>query len=63
VSARALWDGTVTGPIKIDMTRVRQRKQEMVDREIAFHLNAYKTTGAELIMGSGRFVARLPASD
>jgi pyruvate/2-oxoglutarate dehydrogenase complex dihydrolipoamide dehydrogenase (E3) component len=49
--------GTVTGPVKIDMTRVRQRKQEMVDREIAFHLNAYKTSGAELIMGSGRFVA------
>jgi len=49
--------GTVTGAVKIDMTRVRQRKQEMVDREIAFHLNAYKTSGAELIMGSGRFVA------
>ncbi|AYG63210.1 FAD-dependent oxidoreductase [Rhizobium jaguaris] len=49
--------GTVTGPVKIDMARVRQRKQEMVDREIAFHLNAYKTSGAELIMGSGRFVA------
>ncbi|WP_217635195.1 hypothetical protein [Paenibacillus sp. yr247] len=24
-------------------------------REIAFHLDAYKTSGAELIMGSGRF--------
>lgn len=29
----------------------------MIDREIAFHLNAYKSSGAELIMGSGRFVA------
>jgi pyruvate/2-oxoglutarate dehydrogenase complex dihydrolipoamide dehydrogenase (E3) component len=28
----------------------------MVEREIAFHLNAYQTSGAELIMGSGRFV-------
>ncbi|MEF0941206.1 FAD-dependent oxidoreductase [Rhizobium sp. BR 362] len=49
--------GTIAGPAKIDMARVRQRKQEMIDREIAFHLNAYKTSGAELIMGSGRFVA------
>jgi pyruvate/2-oxoglutarate dehydrogenase complex dihydrolipoamide dehydrogenase (E3) component len=28
----------------------------MVEREIAFHLQAYKDSGAELIMGSGRFV-------
>jgi pyruvate/2-oxoglutarate dehydrogenase complex dihydrolipoamide dehydrogenase (E3) component len=57
VAQNAARFGTVTGPVKIDMARVRQRKQEMVDREIAFHLNAYKTSGAELIMGSGRFVA------
>jgi pyruvate/2-oxoglutarate dehydrogenase complex dihydrolipoamide dehydrogenase (E3) component len=49
--------GTVTGPVKTDMAKVRQRKQDMIEREIAFHLNAYKTSGAELIMGSGRFVA------
>src|SRR5262249_50037027 len=36
---------------------VRQRKRDMVDREIALHLQNYKTTGAELIMGTGRFVA------
>ncbi len=48
--------GTHTGPIKIDMAKVRGRKQDMVDREIAFHLKAYKESGAELIMGSGRFV-------
>jgi pyruvate/2-oxoglutarate dehydrogenase complex dihydrolipoamide dehydrogenase (E3) component len=46
----------MTGPVSTDMAKVRQRKQEMVDREIEFHLNAYKTSGAELIMGSGRFV-------
>jgi pyruvate/2-oxoglutarate dehydrogenase complex dihydrolipoamide dehydrogenase (E3) component len=40
------------------MAKVRRRKQDMLDREIAFHLNAYKTSGAELIMGSGRFVGR-----
>src|SRR5690348_9708006 len=49
--------GTITGPLAIDMAKVRQRKRDMVDREIAFHLQAYKTSGAELIMGSGRFVA------
>jgi pyruvate/2-oxoglutarate dehydrogenase complex dihydrolipoamide dehydrogenase (E3) component len=49
--------GTVTGLIRTDMARVRQRKREMVEREVAFHLERYKSTGVELIMGSGRFVA------
>jgi pyruvate/2-oxoglutarate dehydrogenase complex dihydrolipoamide dehydrogenase (E3) component len=49
--------GTVTGQVKTDLAKVRRRKQDMVEREIAAHLNAYKTSGAELIMGSGRFVA------
>jgi pyruvate/2-oxoglutarate dehydrogenase complex dihydrolipoamide dehydrogenase (E3) component len=48
--------GTITGPVSVDMAQVRQRKRDMVDREIAFHLNAYETSGAELIMGSGHFV-------
>src|ERR1700747_2352729 len=48
--------GTITGSVSADLARVRQRKQEMIDREIAFHLDAYRTSGAELIMGSGRFV-------
>jgi pyruvate/2-oxoglutarate dehydrogenase complex dihydrolipoamide dehydrogenase (E3) component len=49
--------GTQTGPVRVDMAKVRRRKQDMVDREIAFHLNAYKESGAELIMGTGRFSA------
>jgi pyruvate/2-oxoglutarate dehydrogenase complex dihydrolipoamide dehydrogenase (E3) component len=49
--------GTVTGAVSTDMARVRQRKREMVEREVAFHLERYKSTGAELIMGSGQFVA------
>ncbi|HYD15411.1 MAG TPA: FAD-dependent oxidoreductase [Hyphomicrobium sp.] len=49
--------GAVTAPVSIDMKRVRERKREMVDREVAFHLKAYKASGAELIMGTGRFVA------
>src|SRR5260221_11783952 len=48
--------GTLTSAVRTDMAKVRSRKQGMIDREIAFHLNAYKTSGAELIMGSGRFV-------
>jgi pyruvate/2-oxoglutarate dehydrogenase complex dihydrolipoamide dehydrogenase (E3) component len=49
--------GASTGPVKVDMAKVRARKQDMVEGEIAFHLNAYRESGAELIMGSGRFVA------
>src|SRR5271163_2324576 len=49
--------GTMTGAVSTDMARVRQRKREMVEREVAFHLERYKSTGVELIMGSGRFVA------
>jgi pyruvate/2-oxoglutarate dehydrogenase complex dihydrolipoamide dehydrogenase (E3) component len=49
--------GTVTGPVETNMAAVRQRKRDMVNREIELHLRNYKATGAELIMGSGRFVA------
>jgi pyruvate/2-oxoglutarate dehydrogenase complex dihydrolipoamide dehydrogenase (E3) component len=49
--------GTVTGPVAIDMATVRQRKRAMVDDLIATHLQNYKASGTELIMGSGRFVA------
>jgi pyruvate/2-oxoglutarate dehydrogenase complex dihydrolipoamide dehydrogenase (E3) component len=49
--------GTVTGPVAVDMATVRQRKRDMVERLIAAHLQNYKTSGAELILGAGRFVA------
>jgi pyruvate/2-oxoglutarate dehydrogenase complex dihydrolipoamide dehydrogenase (E3) component len=49
--------GTMTGAVKTDMAKVRQRKRDMVNREIDFHLKSYKTSGTELIMGTGRFVA------
>jgi pyruvate/2-oxoglutarate dehydrogenase complex dihydrolipoamide dehydrogenase (E3) component len=39
------------------MAAVRQRKSDMVHREVEFHLQQYRSTGAELIMGSGRFIA------
>src|SRR5258708_37791151 len=39
------------------MATVRKRKRDMVDSQIATHLQNYKTSGAELVMGTGRFVA------
>jgi pyruvate/2-oxoglutarate dehydrogenase complex dihydrolipoamide dehydrogenase (E3) component len=49
--------GTLADTVKTDMRKVRSRKQDMIDREIDFHLGAYKSSGAELIMGSGRFTS------
>ena len=49
--------GTITGPVSVDMATVRRRKREMVERQIEKHLQIYATSGAELIMGEGRFVA------
>src|ERR1700746_970109 len=49
--------GTVTGPVTVDMATVRQRKRDMVDRQIAAHEQNYQASGAELIMGAGQFVA------
>jgi pyruvate/2-oxoglutarate dehydrogenase complex dihydrolipoamide dehydrogenase (E3) component len=49
--------GMTTGPVAIDMAAVRRRKRDMVDAQIALHLENYKMSGAELIMGSGLFVA------
>lgn len=48
--------GTLVGDVKTDMRKVLGRKEEMVKREIAVHLNAYKASGAELVMGVGRFI-------
>ncbi len=48
--------GTIVDGIRTDMAKVRRRKQDMIDREIELHVTVYKQTGAELIMGSGRFI-------
>jgi pyruvate/2-oxoglutarate dehydrogenase complex dihydrolipoamide dehydrogenase (E3) component len=57
VARHAAEFGTKTGRVTIDMLKVRQRKRDMVDRQIAAHLRNYKDSGAELIMGAGHFVA------
>lgn len=49
--------GISTGPVSIDMQAVRHRKRQMVDDLVAIHRNNYQASGAELIMGFGRFVA------
>jgi pyruvate/2-oxoglutarate dehydrogenase complex dihydrolipoamide dehydrogenase (E3) component len=49
--------GLVTGATALDMKRVRQRKRDMVEGLIALHLDLYRASGTELIMGAGRFVA------
>src|SRR6059036_2294687 len=48
--------GVVTGSTAIDMRRVLQRKRDMVDGLIAMHLDQYRASDAELIMGTARFL-------
>ena len=49
--------GITKDNFRINMSAVRDRKRRMVDGLIQLHLDNYKRSGAELIMGSGRFVA------
>ena len=49
--------GITSGPISVDMEGVRRRKRQMVDDLIAIHRSNYAASGAELIIGDGRFVA------
>jgi pyruvate/2-oxoglutarate dehydrogenase complex dihydrolipoamide dehydrogenase (E3) component len=49
--------GAATGNVVVDMAAVRKRKREMVENEVAAHRQNYASSGAELIMGSGRFIA------
>ena len=39
-----------------DMAAVRKRKREMVEGLIAVHLDRYKATGADLVMGEAKFI-------
>src|SRR5215813_2422369 len=48
--------GIVADTWGVNMPDVRHRKQRMVDSLVAVHRQKYKESGAELIMGSGRFV-------
>jgi len=41
---------------RIDMSGVRERKRQMVHGLVDMHLGIFKSSGAELITGSGRFI-------
>src|SRR6476661_4953374 len=41
---------------RVDMPTVRERKRRMVSESVALHLDIFKQTGVELIVGSGRFI-------
>jgi pyruvate/2-oxoglutarate dehydrogenase complex dihydrolipoamide dehydrogenase (E3) component len=49
--------GIASGRLEVDMEGVRRRKQRMVDELVAIHRSRYEASGAELIIGEGRFVA------
>jgi pyruvate/2-oxoglutarate dehydrogenase complex dihydrolipoamide dehydrogenase (E3) component len=42
---------------KIDMTGVRARKRKMVDGLVEMHLANFKSSGAQLVIGTGKFIA------
>ena len=63
-SAKANWFakrgaeyGISSAPVSTDMKGVFARKRKMVEGEVQFHLDRFKTTGADLIRGEARFVA------
>jgi pyruvate/2-oxoglutarate dehydrogenase complex dihydrolipoamide dehydrogenase (E3) component len=43
--------------VRINMAAVRERKRTMVNGLIDMHLDNFKASGAELLLGSGRFIA------
>ncbi|MGH7139515.1 MAG: FAD-dependent oxidoreductase, partial [Pirellulales bacterium] len=47
--------GVVTGNLRVDMAGVARRKRQMVDGLVEAHLANFKASGAELVMGEGRF--------
>src|SRR6266849_5190651 len=48
--------GIAVSSASSDMAAVRKRKREMVEGLIAMHLDRYKATGAELVMGEAKFM-------
>src|SRR4051812_12354668 len=48
--------GIVPGDWKVEMPTVRDRKLKMIDGMVALNYERYRESGAEFIMGEGRFV-------
>lgn len=53
---RAAEFGMATGPLNVDMTGVFHRKKKMVDGLVELHLDRYKASGAELLIGEAQFI-------
>jgi len=49
--------GTVVTDARVDMTQVVSRKRKMVEGLVAMQVDAFRTNGAELILGQAHFVA------
>ena len=49
--------GITKDNVHINMSAVRERKRKMVQQLVDIHLENYRKSGAELVMGTGRFVA------
>jgi len=47
--------GVVTGTLHVDMAGVVRRKRQMVEDLVKLHLDNFKASGAELVMGEARF--------
>ncbi|HEY3897514.1 MAG TPA: FAD-dependent oxidoreductase [Chthoniobacter sp.] len=43
--------------VRINMATVRERKRQMVNQLVDIHLDNYQKSGAELVMGTGQFIA------
>ena len=48
--------GITIDEFRIDMSAVRDRKRRMVSHSVDIHLDIFKKSGVELILGSGRFI-------
>src|SRR6516165_7246064 len=48
--------GNTIDAFRIDMSAVRERKRRMVSQSVDIHLEIFKKSGVELILGSGRFI-------
>jgi pyruvate/2-oxoglutarate dehydrogenase complex dihydrolipoamide dehydrogenase (E3) component len=47
--------GVTSGQVQVDMAGVASRKRRMVEELVTKHLENYKNSGAELVMGEARF--------
>jgi pyruvate/2-oxoglutarate dehydrogenase complex dihydrolipoamide dehydrogenase (E3) component len=48
--------GITIDAFRVDMSAVRERKRRMVSHSVDLHLDIFKKSGVELILGSGRFI-------